>query len=209
MNTSVARRLPSAFALLAAGSLMAAAPSSAGDDHQSHRFATELSGYNEVHFVAGAFPSTQVPAGTLPALRGAIFTPASGKFRARLDGDRIEYSLEYENLVGDVTQAHIHFGQNHTVGGIVVWLCQTAGTQAPEGAVRAATPLCPPQGKVTGTIQAFQVLAQGAQGFPAGSLEALLSALRAGAAYANVHSSTFGPGEIRGQIDKHDHHHRR
>jgi hypothetical protein len=184
---------------------MAAAPSIAGDDDDRHgrRFATELSGFNEVHFVAG---NADVTPAVPPALRGAIFTAASGKFRAKLDGDRIAYELEYEGLVGDVTQAHIHFGQNHTVGGIVVWLCQTTGTPAP-AAVAGVTPACPASGKVTGTIQPFQVLAQAAQGFPAGSLEALLSALRAGAAYANVHSSTFGPGEIRGQIETQNHRH--
>ena len=121
MNTNVARRFPTAFALIAAGALMAAVPSLARDDDHGGRFATELSGFNEVHFVVGP-PS---------ALRGAIFTPANGKFRAKLDGDRIHYELEYKGLEGDVTQAHIHFGQNHTVGGIVVWLCQTAGTPAP------------------------------------------------------------------------------
>jgi hypothetical protein len=161
-----------------------------------------LSGFNEVHFVAGnAAANPVVP----PALRGAIFTPASGKFRAKLEDGRIAYELQYENLVGDVTQAHIHFGQNHTVGGIIVWLCQTTGTAAPPE-VAGVTPNCPAQGTVTGTIEPFQILAQLPQGFPAGSLEALLSALRAGAAYANVHSSVFGPGEIRGQIEKRQHH---
>jgi hypothetical protein len=185
------------LALIAAGSLMAATPSLArDDDDRGRRFATELSGFNEVHFAGGP------PA----ALRGAIFTTASGKFRAKLDGDRIEYELQYENLMGDVTQAHIHFGQNHTVGGIVVWLCETSGTQAPQS-VQAVTPPCPTQGKVTGTIQAFQVLAQDLQGFPAGDLGALIRALRAGAAYVNVHSTTFGPGEIRGQVETQNHRH--
>jgi hypothetical protein len=181
----------------------------AGDDDDRHgrRFATELSGFHEVHFNAGAFPTAN-SAGTLPSLRGAIFTPASGKFRAKLDHDRneISYELEYKNLVGDVTQAHIHFGQNHTVGGIVVWLCQTANTPAPSE-VAGLTPVCPASGKVSGTIQAVQVLAQSAQGFPPNDLGALISALRAGAAYANVHSTTFGPGEIRGQIESNHHRH--
>jgi hypothetical protein len=34
-------------------------------------------------------------------------------------------------LKASVTQAHIHFGQRHTVGGIVVWLCQTTTNPAP------------------------------------------------------------------------------
>jgi hypothetical protein len=192
------------LALIAVGSLVAAAPSIARDDDDRHdrRFSTELSGFYEVHFVAGNPAADPIQ---LPALRGAIFTPASGKFRAKLDGDTLEYELEYKNLVGNVTQAHIHFGQNHTVGGIVVWLCQTTGTPAP-AAVAGATPTCPASGKVSGTIQAGQVLAQPAQGFPEGSLQALLVALRSGAAYANVHSSTFGPGEIRGQIESHHRH---
>lgn len=198
MHTNVVRRFPTAFTLLAVGSLIAAAPASARDDDDRARFSTELSGFNEVHFVAGP------PA----ALRGAIFTPASGKFRAKKgdNSDVIYYELEYRNLVGDVTQAHIHFGQNHTVGGIVVWLCQTGGTPAP-AEVAGVTPACPTQGKVTGTIQPFQVLPQTAQGFPGGDFDALVRALKAGAAYANVHSTTFGPGEIRGQIESSGHRH--
>jgi hypothetical protein len=163
---------------------------SAGGGH-SHPVGANLSGFNEVHFVGGA----------APALRGAIFSPARGFFRARIDegGQIIHYTLSYEGLTGAVTQAHIHFGQNHTVGGIVVWLCQTTGTPAPD-AVAAATPFCPESGPVSGTIQAEQVLAQALQGFPEKNFDALVDAIRNRAAYANVHSQTFGPGEIRGQI---------
>ena len=91
----------------------------ADDDHnRSHRVRTHLSGFNEVHFVAG-------PPAAL--LRGAISTAASGKFVAEIDeqGQKIHYKLSYKDLEGEVTQGHIHFGQRHTVGGIVVWLCQT------------------------------------------------------------------------------------
>jgi hypothetical protein len=35
-------------------------------------------------------------------------------------------------------------------------------------------------------------------------VDELVRAIRAGTTYANVHSSTFGPGEIRGQISGHD-----
>jgi hypothetical protein len=175
-----------------------------GRGDRNNRFAATLSGYNEVHFIAGDPTSTPlIP----PALRGAISTAASGKFSATLNkaGDVIDYELSYEALQGDVTQAHIHFGQRHTVGGIVVWLCQTQGTQAPE-AVRdeKITPICPQEGTVKGTITAGQVLAPTAQGIDVGEFEELVRAIRAGAAYPNVHSALFTPGEIRGQIRETD-----
>jgi hypothetical protein len=184
---------PVLIALLA----VATAPGAVAAD-SARRVSASLSGFQEVHFVAGP------PA----ALRGAISTPARGTFRAFLDGDVIHYELSYHDLTGNVTQAHIHFGQPFTVGGIVVWLCQTAGVPAPPE-VAAVTPTCPASGTVTGTITADQVLAQAPQGFPAGDLDALVRAIRGGAAYANVHSTLFTPGEIRGLIDNgggdHDH----
>jgi hypothetical protein len=193
-----------AAALLTAGALLSVAPPAVADDGHDHRrrVATELSGYNEVHFVAG---NADVTPAVPPALRGAISTRAKGRFSATInDGQQIiRYELHYRDLEGDVTQAHIHFGQNHTVGGIVVWLCQTAANPAP-AAVAGVTPACPPHtlgGPVTGTIQPFQVLAQTAQGIGAGEFDELVRAIRAGATYVNVHSSLFGPGEIRGQLD--------
>ena len=163
-------------------------------------FSARLSGFNEVIFVAGQAGPPLVA----PALRGAISTPAKGRFTAILDDptDVIQYELSYEGLVAPVTQAHIHFGQRHTVGGIIVWLCQTAGTQAPE-AVRSSTPPCPSEGTVTGTITPAQVLAQDAQGFAAGDFDELVRAIRNRAAYANVHTERFTAGEIRGQIRDH------
>lgn len=168
--------------------------------HKDHKFFTRLSSFNEVHFVAGP------PA----ALRGAISSGASGSFSATLNKseDLVEYTLHYEGLESDITQSHIHFGQRHTVGGIVVWLCQTPGTPAP-AAVAAATPFCPGarEGTVSGSFNAAQVLAQSAQGIDAGQFDELIRAIRAGAAYANAHTTTFTPGEIRGQIKSaHEHH---
>jgi len=162
------------------------------DQKQFKKFEANLTSYHEVHFIAGP------PA----ALRGAISTAGSGKFKASIDDSTgtISYELSYSGLEGAVTQSHIHFGQRHTVGGIVVWLCQTAAVPAP-AAVAAATPQCPtPDGTVTGTIVAAQVLAAAGQGIDAGEFAEVLAAIRAGATYANVHSSLFPPGEIRGQI---------
>ena len=165
------------------------------------KFATRLSGFNEVHFIAAP----------TPALRGAVSTPARGTFEAKIDDkkDIINYELTYEGLTGDVTQAHIHFGQRHTVGGIVVWLCQTAAVPAP-AAVAPLTPQCPGphDGKVTGTITPAQVLEAVGQGIAPGEFEEVVAAIRAGRTYANVHSTLFAPGEIRGQIHHGDGGHR-
>ena len=46
------------------------------------------------------------------------------------------------------------------------------------------------------------------QGILAGEFDELVEAIRAGATYANVHSTEFPPGEIRDQISSDDRHHR-
>jgi CHRD domain len=169
------------------------------DDDDSDKFGARLSGYNEVHFSAGP-PAT---------LRGAVSTKGKGRFKAEINdaATSISYELSYQDLEGTVTQAHIHFGQHHSVGGIVVWLCQTSGTLAPES-VRAVTPQCPASGTVVGTISPTQVLAQTAQGIDAGQFDELVRAIRAGATYANVHTTLHPPGEIRGQLrERGDHKH--
>jgi hypothetical protein len=192
------------FSIFLVLALIVAPVASASATDRHDRVEAELSGYNEVHFIAGNAAATPpVP----PALRGAISTKASGKFEATIDdkNDTIHYTLRYDNLEGTVTQAHIHFGQRHTTGGIVVWLCQTAAVPAPAN-VSAATPMCPASGSVSGTITPAQVLEAVGQGIAPGEFEEVVAAIRAGRAYANVHSSLFPPGEIRGQI--HDDHHR-
>lgn len=189
---------PSPLAALALCCIFGSATAIARDDDHDHKrvLSTQLSGYNEVHFITS----------TPPALRGAVSTKATGTFRAAIEADRqlIHYELNYQGLEGSVTQAHIHFGQRHTVGGIVVWLCQTTANPAPP-AVAASTPTCPPNtigGAVTGTIGPSQVLAVTGQGIDAGEFDELVRAIRAGATYANVHSTLFPPGEIRGQIPR-------
>ena len=193
MKTLTPRSATAILAAFTAG--FSAAAIADNDRNDGDRFSARLSGYNEVHFIA-----------TAPALRGAISTQARGSFRAVIDdsASTIHYELSFEGLESDVTQAHIHFGQRHTVGGIVVWLCQTAGTPAPAAA--AATPLCggPRANTVTGTIVPAQVLAATGQGIDAGQFDEVVRAIRAGAAYANVHSTTFTPGEIRGHIERGD-----
>src|SRR5712691_168226 len=190
MTTLTPRSVAATLAAFTLG--FSAAAMADNDRNDGDRFSARLSGYNEVHFIAAP-----------PALRGAISTKARGSFRAMIDdrAQRIDYELSFEGLESDVTQAHIHFGQRHTVGGIVVWLCQTAGTPAP-AAVAALTPLCggPRASTVTGMITPAQVITATGQGIDAREFDDVVRAIRAGRVYANVHSTLFPPGEIRGQL---------
>jgi hypothetical protein len=185
-------RFASSLVAILCSGLMVSLAMADNDHHDRRRHVrARLSGFNEVHFSGGP------PA----ALRGAVSTEARGTFTAKIDehDDLITYELRYQDLEGTVTQGHIHFGQQHTVGGIVVWLCQTEGTPAPDE-VADVTPFCPEEGSVSGTITPAQVLAAANQGLDAEEFDELVRAIRAGAAYVNVHSSLFPPGEIRGQI---------
>jgi len=131
----------------------------------------------------------------------SLSSPARGSFRAEIDEEAgtLTYRLSYEGFVAPVTvqQAHIHFGERHLVGGISVFLCSNLGNGPP------GTPACPTEsGTVTGTLNAAAVIGPAAQGIAAGEFTELVRAIRAGAGYANVHSSAFPAGEIRGQLER-------
>ena len=131
----------------------------------------------------------------------SVSSNAEGLFRARVapDGGQIAYELKYRGLQGEVLQAHIHFGQRHVNGGVSVFLCQTEGAQDPSG----LAPACPASGRVQGLLRAANVIGPAAQGLSPGELAELIAAIRAGAAYVNVHSTAFPGGEIRGQSRQH------
>jgi CHRD domain len=140
-----------------------------------------------------------------------ISTTGTGTFRAEISKDETEisYELTFENLEGNVTQAHIHIGHPQGQGGIVLWLCQTATNMNPLPG--NSTPSCTIDdptnfraGKVTGTLTAADVAAQAANGIAAGEWEEVLGLIRAGRTYANVHSVKFPGGEIRAQLDNGD-----
>jgi len=130
----------------------------------------------------------------------AVSTTASGEFTGTIsdDGQSIDYRLRYSGLQGTVTQSHIHVGQLSITGSIVIFLCQTATNPDPTG----LAPQCPQEGTVNGTITAANVIAgsQPPQQLAAGDLGGVIVAIRASAAYANVHTNLSPGGEIRGQI---------
>jgi hypothetical protein len=146
---------------------------SANGDSDRNSFKANLSGYQEVP---------------------AISTTGTGNLTLSVNpaGTIITYSLTYSALQGgSAVTAHIHFGQTSVNGAAVAFLCGGGG----------ANPACPAGGgTVTGTIAASNIIAVPAQGIVAGDLAAVLRAMRNGVTYANVHSTTFSGGEIRGQI---------
>jgi hypothetical protein len=131
----------------------------------------------------------------------AVSSAASGRFKAHIDksSQAIHYELSYSGLEGDVRQAHMHFAQRGVNGGIVIWLCQTDTNRSPV----SSTPSCPASGSVSGVVTAADVIGPATppgQGIAATEFNKVLAAIRAGAVYANVHSSKFPGGEIRGQL---------
>lgn len=129
----------------------------------------------------------------------AVSTVATGEFSATIspDDESIDYELTYSGLQGMVTQSHIHVAQLSVNGSIVIWLCSTAAIPSPAG-----TQTCPKSGTITGTITAANVVAgaTASQQLMAEDLAAVIAAIRAGVAYANVHTDLSPGGEIRGQI---------
>ena len=135
-----------------------------------------------------------------------VSTTATGTFEARISEDESEiaYVLTFEELEGDVRQAHIHIGHPQNSGGVVLWLCDSTFNPSPS----ATTPDCTENdpanlraGRVTGTLTAADVQAQAANGIAAGEWAEVVALIRAGKTYANLHTAKFGAGEIRSQID--------
>lgn len=125
----------------------------------------------------------------------ALSTTGVGFLRVRIGEDQISYRLSYANLEGAVAVAHIHFGGRSQSGGVAAFLC---------GGGPAGTPACPPApATVSGTITAASVVGPAGQGIAAGEFGELLRAIRAGKTYANLHTSKYPGGEIRGQLGHH------
>jgi len=133
----------------------------------------------------------------------SVSTTGNGTLELRINerAQVIEYELRYDDLEGVaplvtdgvVLFAHIHFSQTGVNGGVAAFLCGGGGK-----------PACPtPSGTVTGQIVPADIVGPGVQGIDAGestAFEELLDAIRAGYTYANVHTTRWPGGEIRGQI---------
>lgn len=134
-------------------------------------------------FVATLSGSNEVPAVSSAATGAATFTV--------VDGAAIDYTIAVTGLTG-VTMAHIHIAPAGTNGGVVSWLLppNASAAQSPSGTVNGTL--------ATGRLTAAWI--RGVSGAAPISLDSLKGLMRTGRVYVNIHTSTHGSGELRGQI---------
>jgi CHRD domain len=169
---------------VAVGVLGIGAVATADDDDGSGRNSARLNGYQES-------PSS-------------VSTTGFGSFHIKFNrNNTADYVLSYRDVETPVTQAHIHFGQRSVGGPVTVFLCRNPGTAPPPSPNQA----CPPTtGTVRGTFTPADMVPQSPdRGIePVTGWNELVAAVKVGHTYANVHSTRFGGGEIRGQINDRD-----
>lgn len=168
------------FGLAAASLALASGRDHGNGKHGKAQFRAKLTGFQET-----------------PALNST----GRAKLKLALTDTGGSFQLDYSGLSGPPLVAHIHVGQFGVAGGVAIFFCGGGGQSA-----------CPTStsGTVSGTFTAANVVGPAAQGFNAGDLANVERAIRAGVAYANMHTTKFPAGEIRGQIthgESHGHDH--
>lgn len=137
---------------------------------------------------ATTFTATLLGANEVPA----VTTPATGTATLAVVGTEITYTINATTNITNAVLGHIHIAATGVNGDVRLNLC---GTGAPQPACTSGT----------------GVVATGTNGVTIGiTFDSLLSAMRTGGAYVNVHTSagagcTPAPGcnpggEIRGQV---------
>jgi hypothetical protein len=129
---------------------------------------------------------------------------ASGRFKATLDEENltITYELSYDNLEGAPLAGHLHVGQRGVNGAIPLFLCANAPALPPAGT--PAVQACPPApATITGVLTPANIIARPAQGIDGATAEdfvEIMRLMRLGEVYANVHTTKYIGGEVRGQV---------
>jgi hypothetical protein len=105
------RKLTVAFGVIVLALVVVVGVQAFGGSH--HVNGETMTGYQET--------SSGTPAG--------LSTDGTGTFDAKIaeDDQSISYELTYSGLSSNVTQAHIHFGNRFTSGGVSLFLCSNLG----------------------------------------------------------------------------------
>ena len=120
-----------------------------------------------------------------------INSTGTASFHMEIGSNSITFTMTFSGLSTPLMVSHLHFAPTKVAGGVMIFLCG-GGSQ----------PACPAatSGTISGTITAANVTGPTGQGIAAGDLTSALEALREGNSYANMHTTTFPAGEIRGQV---------
>jgi hypothetical protein len=114
----------------------------------------------------------------------AVTTTSTGTARFTVNGSQLDYTLDVANITSAIA-AHIHTGSVGTNGPPLVFLFQQAapGTNVSAGSL------------ASGSVDASRMIATTGV-----SYDSMLSLIRRGNAYVNVHTVAHPAGEIRGQV---------
>jgi hypothetical protein len=116
----------------------------------------------------------------------AATTPAVGTATVSVNGGTVTYTVTMSSLTGAPRLSHIHGPGDATVA---------AGVLVNFPSITTVTTNA---GTISGTFTAADIVGQGGQ--PPMSLDSLVSLMRTGKTYVNVHTAQYGGGEIRGQL---------
>jgi len=117
-------------------------------------------------------------------------TSTGGLATLTLSGSAGSYSIGYTitvNALNSPIQSHVHVGSATVAGPVRLWLCGGGGQPDCAGGGNTV---------VTGTL----ITGTNAATTPQITMDSLVSAMRAGNAYVNVHTVANPGGEIRGQL---------
>lgn len=123
-------------------------------------------------FTADLSGDAQVPPITVDATGDATVTIAD-------DESSVSWDVSYSGLTGDAAAGHIHFGAADATGPVMIPFATVSNTGS------------------TGSFASGDY--EGGDGLPA-DWAGVLSAIRDGDAYVNIHTAANGSGEIRGQL---------
>jgi hypothetical protein len=154
-----------------------------GDDDDTEQLSANLTGAQEVP------PNTSTAAGTATV-------------NINDDRTQIDFTLTVSTaLSGNIREAHIHISPPGVNGPIVLDFCTTSLVTPPANV--PLPPTCPaPPFTLTGTLTAANLrpITPAFQAVGVNSFADAVTQILNGNAYANVHTTAFTGGEIRGQL---------
>ncbi len=126
-------------------------------------------------------------------LAGSSVVPATtststGTITLEARDSTLSYSLSVTSL-GGITQAHLHTAAAGANGNTIVWLLPVNGNNAQAPSVT-----------LDGVISLGDISPSWIRSTPRIAMDSVKALMRAGKVYVDVHSSTFGSGELRGQV---------